>query len=260
MTAPDRRDLWRPARGRAGRPAALLWAAPSRTASCRRCTGAVRQAPRAPGTRRGAPALAGYARSWRPVCAPLGVSVSPYFLVAPPLPGTRTAHILRSDTAPDAGLRRLNPGGWEPDEWDDLLAGTLGPWAMALAGGRVVSICHTPVVMTARAAESGVWTHPDSTARGTPGRSRAPGRPSSGPTAGPSSTAPAPGTRRRCASPPACSSAPSVASGASPAPGEARAIHATHSASAPKGSPPAPGPPRRRGRPSGAGCARSPPR
>jgi GNAT superfamily N-acetyltransferase len=123
--------------------------------------GAVRQAPRAPGPDGEPPALAGCRALLAPVCAPLGVSVSPYFLVAPPLPGTRTAHILRSDAAPDAGLRRLNPGGWEPDEWDDLLAGTLGPWAMALAGGRVVSICHTPVVMTARAAECGVWTHPD---------------------------------------------------------------------------------------------------
>jgi len=64
-------------------------------------------------------------------------------------------------------LRPLNPpaASWEPGEWDDLLDGDLGPWAMATAGGRIVSICHA-ARLTARAAEAGVWTAPDHRGRG----------------------------------------------------------------------------------------------
>jgi GNAT superfamily N-acetyltransferase len=72
----------------------------------------------------------------------------------------------RSDAAPDAALRGLNPGNWAPDEWDDLLDGVLGPWAMAVVDGRAASICHTPLPMTARAAECGVWTDPAYRGRG----------------------------------------------------------------------------------------------
>jgi RimJ/RimL family protein N-acetyltransferase len=57
-------------------------------------------------------------------------------------------------------LRVANPGNWHPIEWDELLDGRLGPWAMALDGAVVVSICHTPRRLTPRAAECGVWTRP----------------------------------------------------------------------------------------------------
>ncbi len=54
---------------------------------------------------------------------------------------------------------------WEPHEWADLLAGRLGPWAIGTAADRVVTLCHTPVA-SLRAAEAGVWTHPDERGRG----------------------------------------------------------------------------------------------
>lgn len=77
-----------------------------------------------------------------------------------------SARIVRSDAPGVDELRALNPGNWQPLEWDELLDGRLGPWAMALEGERVVSICHTPAAMSARAAECGVWTHPHFRGRG----------------------------------------------------------------------------------------------
>jgi RimJ/RimL family protein N-acetyltransferase len=69
-------------------------------------------------------------------------------------------------TAPTEALRIANPGNWQPVEWDELLDGKLGPWAIAVDGGRVSSICHTPRPMTERAAECGVWSHPEFRGRG----------------------------------------------------------------------------------------------
>ena len=79
-----------------------------------------------------------------------------------------TADIRRSDaTNEDVDtLQSGNPGNWDLQEWGDLLDGSLGPWAMALVDGNVVSVCHTPRPMTERAAECGVWTHPDARGRG----------------------------------------------------------------------------------------------
>lgn len=74
--------------------------------------------------------------------------------------------IERSGASTGDGLRTANPGNWHPVEWDELLDGRLGPWAMALDGGRVASICHTPGPVSARVAECGVWTHPAFRGRG----------------------------------------------------------------------------------------------
>jgi hypothetical protein len=63
-------------------------------------------------------------------------------------------------------LRGANPGNWHPIEWNELLDGRLGPWAMALDGAVVISICHTPRRVTKRAAECGVWTRPGFRGRG----------------------------------------------------------------------------------------------
>lgn len=82
----------------------------------------------------------------------------------PPVPAA--PHIERSDAANPAALRDANPGNWEPDEWQDLLAGRLGPWAMATHGGAVLSIAHTPLPVSALAAECGVWTRPDARGQG----------------------------------------------------------------------------------------------
>jgi RimJ/RimL family protein N-acetyltransferase len=76
------------------------------------------------------------------------------------------AHIVRSDAPQTNALRNANPGNWEPVEWDELLDGHLGLWVMAIDGGRVASLCHTPKAPSARAAECGVWTHPDFRGRG----------------------------------------------------------------------------------------------
>jgi RimJ/RimL family protein N-acetyltransferase len=90
---------------------------------------------------------------------PLPCRAGPSFLIeaAPQLwSGLR---IERSDASTGDALRNANPGNWHPVEWGELLDGRLGPWAIAVEGGLVVSICHTPGPVTARGAECGVWTH-----------------------------------------------------------------------------------------------------
>ncbi|HEX6839412.1 MAG TPA: hypothetical protein VF334_22700, partial [Polyangia bacterium] len=85
----------------------------------------------------------------------LPLSGGPSFLVGDDVRFAASARIVRSDAASVDELRALNPGNWLAVEWDELLDGTLGPWTLAIDGGRVVSICHTPGPMTARAAECG---------------------------------------------------------------------------------------------------------
>lgn len=63
-------------------------------------------------------------------------------------------------------LASANPGNWHPVEWQELLDGRLGPFAIATVDGRVASICHTPGPLTPRTAEAGVWTHPEFRGRG----------------------------------------------------------------------------------------------
>jgi ribosomal protein S18 acetylase RimI-like enzyme len=73
---------------------------------------------------------------------------------------------MRSDSSEAQSLTDLNPGNWANGEWQELLDGVLGPWAIALDDGRMVSVCHTPEPMSDRAAVCGVWTHPDYRGRG----------------------------------------------------------------------------------------------
>ena len=85
----------------------------------------------------------------------------PYYLVPTGTRFVSAAEVtLWTSRAVDT-LRSRNPGNWATDEWDQLLDGRLGPWAIATIDSRVVSICHTPRVMTDRAAECGVWTDPE---------------------------------------------------------------------------------------------------
>ncbi len=74
--------------------------------------------------------------------------------------------IVRSGGAGVDRLRGANPGNWHPVEWDELLDGLLGPWAIAIDGELAISICHTPGRLTERAGECGVWTDPQFRGRG----------------------------------------------------------------------------------------------
>lgn len=90
-------------------------------------------------------ALGNCRRLLEPVAGPLRLSWGPTFLVAPDVRYTTDAEIVRSvEPKKIEPLRDLNPGNWTAEEWQALLAGTLGPWAMAMLDGRVASICHTP--------------------------------------------------------------------------------------------------------------------
>lgn len=92
--------------------------------------------------------------------------VSLVYLIEPGLAFDSDAVIVRSDEASPQWMRAANPGGWHPVEWNELLDGHLGPWTMAVDGPRIVSICHTPVPLTDRTAECGVWTDPEFRGRG----------------------------------------------------------------------------------------------
>jgi hypothetical protein len=96
---------------------------------------------------------------------PLHGSSGPSYLIPLDTHVATDAVLLRSgdDIAP---LRGANPGNWHPVEWDELLDGLLGPWAIILHGHRAISICHTPGPLTERAAECGVWTDPQFRGRG----------------------------------------------------------------------------------------------
>lgn len=58
-----------------------------------------------------------------------------------------------------ARVRALSAPTWKPDEWNDLVDGKLGPWAMAVIDDTVASICHTPR-QSEVAVEAGTWTDP----------------------------------------------------------------------------------------------------
>lgn len=100
------------------------------------------------------------------VDGPVRRDVGPSYLFAADTQFASGVAIVRSSSEGRNALRGANPGNWHPIEWDELLDGRLGPWAIAIDGGVVVSVCHTPRPLTARAAECGVWTHPRFRGRG----------------------------------------------------------------------------------------------
>src|SRR5215208_3104834 len=122
--------------------------------------------PRAGAPDREPPALVACRAILETGCAPLSLEAGPSYVFVSPVRAEMRIEIARSDRSRGERLQRLNPWNWEAEEWDELLSGALGPWAMAVLDGRVVSICHTPGRMTERAAECGVWTHPDYRGRG----------------------------------------------------------------------------------------------
>jgi hypothetical protein len=92
--------------------------------------------------------------------------VGPSWLIPDDVHFAPEVRIERSDAFDGGALRNANPGNWHAIEWDELLDGRLGAWAIALDGLRALSICHTPGPTTRRGAECGVWTHPDVRGRG----------------------------------------------------------------------------------------------
>jgi RimJ/RimL family protein N-acetyltransferase len=121
---------------------------------------------RAPAPDQEPPALAACRTILEPACSPLSSHASLYYVIDPHVRAETPAPVVRSDGPSIERLRHRNPGNWRPESWDQLLDGARGPWAMALVNERVVSICHTPRPLTERAAECGVWTHPDHRGRG----------------------------------------------------------------------------------------------
>jgi hypothetical protein len=86
----------------------------------------------------------------------------PSFLVEslPAVPAGKT--VVDSTTPGDvrsAGTHR--PPGWDRTRWDALLSGALGPWAMVLGQGEVLSLCHT-TRESAAGAVADIWTDPRS--------------------------------------------------------------------------------------------------
>lgn len=100
---------------------------------------------------------------------PLEATVGPSYDCSEPAPQPDPAagRLIRSDTAGEAELAGLQrPVTWEQDDWGDLLAGRIGPWAMVIdEQGRVLSLCHS-----ARYAptgfEAGTWTTEEARGRG----------------------------------------------------------------------------------------------
>ncbi|MFI7135393.1 GNAT family N-acetyltransferase [Nonomuraea sp. NPDC050153] len=95
------------------------------------------------------------------------VSGGPCYLVRPPLPFEAPAEVLRSDDPSHAARARPpRPPNWEPEEWDELVAGGAGaPWAMIVEDGQVAAICHS-ARLTPEGAEAGTWTSPAFRGRG----------------------------------------------------------------------------------------------
>jgi hypothetical protein len=98
---------------------------------------------------------------------PVEVSSGPSYVIPPGLSFPSNVPIFRSGDEGAETLRELNPrrGGWSAEEWDQLIDGALGPWAMAVSAGEVVSICHC-ARLSERGAEAGVWTDADHRGRG----------------------------------------------------------------------------------------------
>ena len=89
------------------------------------------------------------------------VTSGPSFVVEDSPAEVESVVIHRSDQSWPARLRDARPQSvWEPDDWNDLLDGRYGPWAVIINNGEVVAVCHTARSVP-NAVEAGVWTHPD---------------------------------------------------------------------------------------------------
>ncbi|MEX2245700.1 MAG: GNAT family N-acetyltransferase [Dehalococcoidia bacterium] len=96
------------------------------------------------------------------VGGPVALSSGPSYVIPPGTAFEATAEIHRSDGESTEALRdhAVERAGWSLEEWDLLLDGSYGPWAVAAIGERIISICHTSR-LTDRGAEAGLWTDPE---------------------------------------------------------------------------------------------------
>ncbi len=89
------------------------------------------------------------------------ISSGPSYVIPPATAFSSGAEIRRSDGQNTAALRGRNPEQtWTAEEWQQLLDGAFGPWAVATVGDKVIAVCHC-ARLTDLAAEAGVWTDPD---------------------------------------------------------------------------------------------------
>lgn len=93
------------------------------------------------------------------------LSSGPTYLIEPGFAYPTTESIVRSDGVDHDRIRALGAPTWEPDEWNDLIDGKIGPWAMAVIDDTVASICHT-ARQSDTAVEAGAWTDPAFRGRG----------------------------------------------------------------------------------------------
>ncbi|MDP9237452.1 MAG: GNAT family N-acetyltransferase [Chloroflexota bacterium] len=99
------------------------------------------------------------------VVGPVEVASGPSYWVPSPTLYTSDADIVRSDGDSSEPLTPPDNANWSAEEWHELIDGAFGPWAIAIDGGRVVSICHS-ARLTDRGAEAGTWTAPGHRGRG----------------------------------------------------------------------------------------------
>jgi RimJ/RimL family protein N-acetyltransferase len=102
-----------------------------------------------------------------PVFGAVEVSSGPSYLIPPGTHFDAPAEILTSDAPASkrTGLNAPEQSDWQEDEWEGLITGKLGPWAMAGVDERVISICHS-ARLSERGAEAGTWTDPSFRGRG----------------------------------------------------------------------------------------------
>jgi RimJ/RimL family protein N-acetyltransferase len=93
---------------------------------------------------------------------PVVLSSGPGYVIPRNAAFESAAVILHSDDGNAESLRDQIPKrpNWSAEEWNLLLDGFFGPWAVATIGGKVIAICHT-ARLADRGAEAGVWTDPD---------------------------------------------------------------------------------------------------
>jgi RimJ/RimL family protein N-acetyltransferase len=75
-----------------------------------------------------------------------------------PQPAPVAGRLLVSDETDPAELDTVaNPPTWDENEWERLLHGQVGPWAMLIDDDQMLSMCHS-ARMAPGGLEAGIWT------------------------------------------------------------------------------------------------------